>query len=57
MSYLGPLRLHFGGTFRAAVSTVNNDPTASSGSRWILEEQEASAGRGRDPGLSILTQC
>ena len=27
MSYLGPLRLHFAGTFRAAVSTVNNDPT------------------------------
>ncbi len=27
MSYLGPLRLHFAGAFRAAVSTVNNDPT------------------------------
>jgi hypothetical protein len=27
MSYLGPLRLHFTGTFRAFVSTVNNDPT------------------------------
>jgi hypothetical protein len=27
MSYLGPLRLHFAGSFQAAVSTVNNDPT------------------------------
>ena len=26
MSYLGPLRLHFAGTFQAAPSTVNNDP-------------------------------
>ena len=26
MSYLNPLRLHFAGTFEAAVSTVNNDP-------------------------------
>jgi len=27
MSYLNPLRLHFYGSFQAAVSTVNNDPT------------------------------
>lgn len=27
MSYLGALRLHFAGTFQAAPSTVNNDPT------------------------------
>lgn len=27
MSYLGPLRLHFSGTFQADPSTVNNDPT------------------------------
>lgn len=27
MSYLGPLCLHFAGSFQAAVSTVNNDPT------------------------------
>jgi hypothetical protein len=26
VSYLNPLRLHFAGTFEAAVSTVNNDP-------------------------------
>jgi hypothetical protein len=26
MSYLGPLRLHFAGTFQAAPSTLNNDP-------------------------------
>ncbi len=26
VSYLNPLRLHFGGRFQAAVSTVNNDP-------------------------------
>lgn len=26
MSYLGPLRLHFSGSFQAAISTVNNDP-------------------------------
>jgi hypothetical protein len=26
MSYLNPLRLHFSGSFEAAVSTVNNDP-------------------------------
>ena len=27
MSYLNPLRLHFAGSFQAAPSTVNNDPT------------------------------
>lgn len=26
MSYLNPLRLHFAGSFQAAISTVNNDP-------------------------------
>ena len=26
MSYLNPLRLHFSGSFQAAISTVNNDP-------------------------------
>ena len=26
MSYLGPLRIHFAGRFRATPATVNNDP-------------------------------
>ena len=34
MSYLNPLRLHFAGTFEAAVSTVNNDPVHYDSARF-----------------------
>jgi hypothetical protein len=34
VSYLNPLRLHFAGTFEAAVSTVNNDPVHYDSSRF-----------------------
>lgn len=34
VSYLNPLRLHFAGTFEAAVSTVNNDPVHYDSARF-----------------------
>jgi hypothetical protein len=34
VSYLSPLRLHFSGTFEAAVSTVNNDPVHYDNARF-----------------------
>src|ERR1700733_9043176 len=34
VSYLNPLRLHFAGTFEAAVSTVNNDPVHYDNARF-----------------------
>ncbi len=34
MSYLNPLRLHFSGSFEAAVSTVNNDPVHFDSARF-----------------------
>jgi hypothetical protein len=40
MSYLNPLRLHFAGTFQAAVSTVNNDPTHFNNQTFKPEYQE-----------------
>ena len=46
MSYLGPLRLHFSGTFQAAPSTVNNDPAHYNNATFRPELQE----RGNDKG-------
>lgn len=40
MSYLGPLRLHFAGRFRATTSSVNNDPTHFDNSTWLPSFQE-----------------
>lgn len=34
MTYLGPLRLHFSGSFKAKPSTVNNDPTHYNLATW-----------------------
>jgi hypothetical protein len=34
VSYLNPLRLHFSGSFEAAVSTVNNDPVHYDSARF-----------------------
>ena len=33
VSYLNPCRLHFAGTFKAAISTVSNDPVQPAGER------------------------
>src|SRR5919199_6616987 len=44
MSYLGPLRLHFAGTFQAAVSTVNNDPTHYDNATFKPSYQQPSEG-------------
>jgi hypothetical protein len=40
MSYLGALRLHFAGTFQAAPSTVNNDPTHFNNATFQPEYRE-----------------
>lgn len=40
MSYLNPLRLHFAGTFQAAVSTVNNDPIHFDNATFEADYQE-----------------
>lgn len=44
MSYLNPLRLHFHGTFVAAPSTVNNDPTNYNNATFKPGDQERSKG-------------
>lgn len=44
MSYLNPLRLHFAGTFEAAVSTVNNDPVHYDNARFQPSYAEPATG-------------
>src|SRR4051794_31281780 len=44
MSYLGPLRLHFAGTFQAAPSTVNNDPAHFDNDTFLPRYQQYGAG-------------
>jgi hypothetical protein len=44
MSYLNPLRLTFAGTFQAAPSTVNNDPTHFNNATFKPEYQQRGSG-------------
>lgn len=44
MSYLNPLRLHFSGSFEAAVSTVNNDPVHYDNARFKPSYAEPQSG-------------
>ena len=44
MSYLGPLRLHFAGTFLAAPSTVNNDPVHFDNATFLPRYQQYGPG-------------
>jgi hypothetical protein len=44
MSYLHPLRLHFSGSFQAAISTVNNDPVHFDNATFEPSYQEVQAG-------------
>jgi hypothetical protein len=44
VSYLNPLRLHFSGSFEAAVSTVNNDPVHYDSARFQPSYAEPSNG-------------
>ena len=44
MSYLNPLRLHFSGSFEAAVSTVNNDPVHYDSARFEPSYAEPQSG-------------
>jgi hypothetical protein len=44
VSYLNPLRLHFSGSFEAAVSTVNNDPVHYDSARFRPSYAEPSTG-------------
>ena len=44
MSYLNPLRLHFSGSFQAAVPTVNNDPRHYDNANFQPSFQEEAAG-------------
>ena len=48
MSYLNPLRLHFSGSFEAAVSTVNNDPVHFDNARFKPSYAEPQTGTGPD---------
>ena len=48
MSYLNPLRLHFSGSFEAAVSTVNNDPVHYDSARFKPSYAELQAGTAPD---------
>jgi len=45
MSYLNPLRLHFYGSFQAAVSTVNNDPTHFNNTTFRPQYQQRQEGQ------------
>ena len=44
MSYLNPLRLHFSGSFQAAISTVNNDPVHYDSASFQESYQEPQSG-------------
>jgi hypothetical protein len=44
VSYLNPLRLHFSGSFQAAVPTVNNDPRHYDNAHFQPSYQEQAAG-------------
>jgi hypothetical protein len=44
VSYLNPLRLHFSGSFQAAVPTVNNDPRHYDNAHFQPSYQEPAAG-------------
>jgi len=44
VSYLNPLRLHFAGSFEAAVSTVNNDPVHFDNTRFKPSYAEPATG-------------
>ncbi|HEY1822670.1 MAG TPA: hypothetical protein VGG83_22315 [Trebonia sp.] len=48
MSYLNPLRLHFAGSFEAAVSTVNNDPVHFDSARFEPSYAEPASGTAPD---------
>jgi hypothetical protein len=48
MSYLNPLRLHFSGSFEAAVSTVNNDPVHYDNARFKPSYAEPASGTAPD---------
>jgi hypothetical protein len=48
VSYLNPLRLHFSGSFEAAVSTVNNDPVHYDNARFKPSYAEPQSGTARD---------
>ncbi len=44
MSYLNPLRLHFSGSFQAAISTVNNDPVHYDSASFQRSYQQPQSG-------------
>jgi hypothetical protein len=48
VSYLNPLRLHFSGSFEAAVSTVNNDPVHYDSARFNPSYAEPQSGPAPD---------
>jgi hypothetical protein len=48
VSYLNPLRLHFSGSFEAAVSTVNNDPVHYDNARFKPSYAEQQTGTAPD---------
>jgi hypothetical protein len=48
VSYLNPLRLHFSGSFEAAVSTVNNDPVHYDNTRFEPSYAEPQSGTAPD---------
>lgn len=45
MSYLGSLRLHFSGSFQAAISTINNDPVHFDNTTFDPSYQEPQTGQ------------
>ena len=45
MSYLNPLRLHFCGSFQAAVSTVNDDPAHFNNATFQPQYQQRQEGQ------------
>lgn len=56
VSYLNPLRLHFSGSFEAAVSTVNNDPVHFDSARFKPSYAEPQSGIAPDE-LSRPGRC
>jgi hypothetical protein len=48
VSYLNPLRLHFSGSFEAAVSTVNNDPVHYDSARFTPSYAQPASGTAPD---------
>src|ERR1700691_3825598 len=48
VSYLNPVRLHFSGSFEAAVSTVNNDPVHYDNAHFKPSYAEPASGTAPD---------